>query len=784
MMKKLFTTLGIAMAFIAGANTASAQQELVVDGTKGYDGVLVQGTDYVLPGTDETWYAMPEFFTHKEGNVWTFNAYPYAEYAYFFELNEGLKWINVNYRQVDDPGAAWANWDLNKAIYVNGGDIGFPSWQTNMLNWDAVNGWAGWNSVAVPQVAADKYRLTLVVGEQINGSNVNFKFYGQRPYDENIFASANKGGILVLEDNPWLRLNGTEPEETNDNGNFFLKDGVELADGDTLVVNFDMATLPGKVVVEYHEQAVAGIPTLNGVEMVKHGNNFAYEGDFAQGGEFTLANIDLVDGDLATLYVDPVVAAKVADGKYKFNAISGSYTALLIPELNYLKIFPGTYAEPGTYANDKALWIIGSNIGQPSAEANNSGWSTSLQKCIPVAQISSNVYQVSLTVGQEITSDVNFKLFGQCGWGMEFTHDHVVMPTNDYLYVNEPESFIGYDDEGNPEIQRGGDDGNILARGALGNGDKLVLTIDLNGLEEPYIDEGTYDIVTHPGTITVQYEAYAGPVPTLNGTPMTAIGANYFSNVELTQGGTVTLTDPEGFDFDTAYTDPFFLENNGGGKFTFKALSGSYAIIIDKANNYIRAIPGTYEQPATISEGGLWIMGEGIGRPSVNGNAPGWNTGVMVCIPVAQVEKDLFKLQVTAGKEIWDNFCNFKFFGQANWGIEFKSADNNDGYSLVSVNQYLGVGDGTEGHDPGNIYFFGGDDGVFVNDETYIITLDFTESYNPGKLLVEKVEEPSIITTIGLASSSFASDTFTLQGIRVSAPSKGIYIQNGRKVVR
>ena len=90
-MKKWFTQMGLAIALLAGTATAQAQTELVVDGTKGYDGTLVQGQDYILPGTDASWYAQPGFFTHKEGNVWTFRGFGTPEFAYFLTLDENLK---------------------------------------------------------------------------------------------------------------------------------------------------------------------------------------------------------------------------------------------------------------------------------------------------------------------------------------------------------------------------------------------------------------------------------------------------------------------------------------------------------------------------------------------------------------------------------------------------------------------------------------------------------------------------------------------------------------------
>ena len=83
-MKKWFTRLGVAMAIFASATAVQAQTTLVIDGSRGYDGTLVKGQDYILPGTDETWYAMPDIFTHKSGEVWTFQAYGQADYAYWF----------------------------------------------------------------------------------------------------------------------------------------------------------------------------------------------------------------------------------------------------------------------------------------------------------------------------------------------------------------------------------------------------------------------------------------------------------------------------------------------------------------------------------------------------------------------------------------------------------------------------------------------------------------------------------------------------------------------------
>jgi len=385
-----------------------------------------------------------------------------------------------------------------------------------------------------------------------------------------------------------------------------------------------------------------------------------------------------------------------------------------------------------------------------------------------VAQVSENVYKIAFTYGQELTG-VNFKFFGQYGWGTEFHGEDLVMEPNDYFYINTPQGEWVYDENGNEIYQRGADDGNVFSGPApLAKGDKVVFTIDLNGFVP---GDPANDITAVPGKVTVEYFASEAPKPTFNGVEMTPNGDNFVAEVDLNQGEVFTVSAPE-FDINQVYTDSQFAESQGEGKFRFNAVSGKYTVVLMEGINNLKIFPGTMNEPATIHEGGLWIIGEGIGRPSVNNNAPGWNTGALVDIPVAQVEKDVYRYVVTCGVEMWDNWCNYKFFGQPNWGIEFVPGTD---YAITTDNDYLQIGE-----NDGNVSF----KGVFEWDKTYTVTIDFTAGLNAGVMTVVEGKPDSVKDIVSFTDGSKAA-VYTISGVRVDKPTQhGIYIVNGKKIVK
>ena len=183
-MKKIFTRVAMTAMMLVTAIAVQAQDALTVDGTESYYNLLVDGTDYVLPGTDGSWYCQPGFFTHKEGDVWTFNANSEANFAYCITLDEGLKYVDVtllNAQGGEGVGdASTATWDANKALWVNGSEgIGFPSFATNKINW------TGGHDVAVPMIADGIYEIAGVkYGFKASGAMITGwgKIYGKWYY--------------------------------------------------------------------------------------------------------------------------------------------------------------------------------------------------------------------------------------------------------------------------------------------------------------------------------------------------------------------------------------------------------------------------------------------------------------------------------------------------------------------------------------------------------------------------------------------------------------------------
>lgn len=233
-----------------------------------------------------------------------------------------------------------------------------------------------------------------------------------------------------------------------------------------------------------------------------------------------------------------------------------------------------------------------------------------------------------------------------------------------------------------------------------------------------------------PGRYTVSFNTFSfegSPfvVLSLNDQKMESTGETTSElQMTLAKGDVIT---PSGFpNFNDWFISPDYFTKNADGTLTFNAYNGSYAITADTGSLLLSAYKLNGSAKATLNDdgtGAVWILGDGVGFPSV-GSQPGWNPGKGICM--APVGEKTYQLTVVGGKTISVDGINFKFFGQDGWGTELK------GDMLTSRSDIIGVGTGSDGHDDGNLYLR---DGATVQDNgIYVITLDLTQGINDAIL--------------------------------------------------
>ena len=112
---------------------------------------------------------------------------------------------------------------------------------------------------------------------------------------------------------------------------------------------------------------------------------------------------DLVNGDETLLHF------RGRDGKYKLTLDKGM-KAIMMEQLEN--------ASSSSTQNATAMWVIGNDkIGFPSYAQNNINWNTG--KAFNLVPLTDTKYELIMLVGQNVNG-VNFKFFGQKGWGLEW----------------------------------------------------------------------------------------------------------------------------------------------------------------------------------------------------------------------------------------------------------------------------------------------------------------------------------------------------------------------------
>lgn len=199
-----------------------------------------------------------------------------------------------------------------------------------------------------------------------------------------------------------------------------------------------------------------------------------FNGELVQGRKYEFVGLDAF-ADPAWSY-DSDFFERDSQGSFTFKAATGNYHITANTTRKGLQIWalkPGS-TDPQTLSSDGsgAIWLIGNDgIAKPSfSYISGQGWWTDTDHALCLAPIGNKVYRISLTVGKELrANDINFKFFGQQGWGLEFKGESA----DAWLQTNNPYFIVG-------DGTNNHDSGNIyLADGVtLNDGETYVFTID------------------------------------------------------------------------------------------------------------------------------------------------------------------------------------------------------------------------------------------------------------------------------------------------------------------
>lgn len=198
---------------------------------------FVQGNVYQFGGDDaiasSDWYCDPDYFSRNDDGTFTFLAMS-GKYQITAIFNEKSNPKGFRVHALNDDGSPLTlSADGTGAIWIIGDAVyGKPSF------YDAQGWWTDTDhDLCLAPIAEKKYQVTLTVGKQLKaGTSFNIKFFGQPAWGTE-FKGSEGAEYRLTTDNPYI---GVGDGNGHDNGNLYLKDGVELKDGETYVFTIDL----------------------------------------------------------------------------------------------------------------------------------------------------------------------------------------------------------------------------------------------------------------------------------------------------------------------------------------------------------------------------------------------------------------------------------------------------------------------------------------------------------------------------------------------------------------
>lgn len=472
---------------------------------------------------------------------------------------------------------------------------------------------------------------------------------------------------------------------------------------------------PGRYTISFNTYSFEGSPF---VVLSINGKQFEPIDETTSSIDMTLNKGDILTPDgfpnFNDWWLNPDYFTRNGDGTMTFNAYAGNYRIIADTRLKYFRVYKLNGDKAATLNEDGtgALWIIGAGIGHPSLN-NEVGWTT--EKALCMAPSGEKTYQITVVGGQTVaTNEINFKFFGQMGWGTELKSADLVSESS-LIGVGAGKEVNGHDD-GNLFLE----DGVVLQDNGV-----YVITVDLT--------QGIHDAVM---TVDFNGEQQFEEKPIyLNGQKMTTSdNALYSTVIELGQNSKLTFR--EFTDLADLYYDPdFFYFDEDAFDVTFLPVSGHYNVILDKLNGTLSAqhvnADGSSMTLNADGTGALWLMGWGVGSPSMSSQF-GWTPGK--AYQLAQIAPGVYQFTGNAGPEngssIGDrlryDYLSFKFFHQDGWGGEF----GQDALKMTGSTDTLLKNTGN---------FELADDTQLENGATYRITVDLSAGIENGTINMVKL---------------------------------------------
>ncbi len=487
----------------------------------------------------------------------------------------------------------------------------------------------------------------------------------------------------------------------------------EITVGTTDAIPFSCIS-GGEYTISFNTLTLKGDPfmkiLLNGKEMA-----MVDEEHYRVTASFTQDETVTIEGfDLTGYWIDRDYFEMQTDGTLKFLPMSGTYGIMIDMKNKWIvaEVYAGD--APAVLGSDGsgAIWVIGNGIGKPSL-GNTVGWTP--EKGLCMAPVAPGKFRISGISGITLKADdIDFKFYHPTGWGGEFGAASLSC-ASDLI-------FVGDDSDATDEKPKR-DNGNIgLYKGK---------SFDLGGIYEFTIDvTGGIDKAVLTVEKAGEQELPAADV-IFGGVKLTQLDAdNYEGIVALEQGASVAVSgidSPAEWWFDTNYFAP-----TADGKLTMLAVSGTYKVKANMAAKLMSIARANADgSDATTAEdgtGGLWMMGWGLGYPSLD-NQFGWEPGA--AYSMAEVAPAVYRLTGAAGPEKGSkrgdyfrfDYLSFKYFFQNGWGGEMKAP---------------ALAPGTEAllKDAGNLELA---DGVTLEEgAAYELTVDLTAGRDKGVVTLVK----------------------------------------------